>query len=256
MIDFHTHILPRIDDGSTSPEETMELIREAKEAGFDAIISTSHYVEGYYETEANVRENLINIINNNNENGIKIYPGSEIYISRYIVDFIKERKASTINNTRYLLFELNMNTCNKRELKEIIFNILENKYIPIIAHPERYKFVQKDPNMLIELIDMGVLFQSNFGSLVGIYGENANIIVRKLLESDMIHFLGTDVHRKETIYKKMPQIMMELKKVIPEDKIIELTETNPRLMLQNKTIDIDAPIEIRLSLLEKLKLMK
>lgn len=256
MIDFHTHILPGIDDGSRFPEETMELIKEAKEAGFDKIISTSHFIEGYYETEADVRENIINILNNNVGDTIKIYPGSEIYISRHIINFIKERKASSINNNRYLLFELNMNSYDKKELKEIIYSIIENKYIPIIAHPERYKFVQKDPNMLIELIEMGVLFQSNYGSIVGVYGKKAKIIVKKLLENDMIHFLGSDVHRKGTIYKKMPQIMEELRKILSIKKIQELTEINPELMIENKKIDIDTPTRIKLSLAQKLELLK
>lgn len=251
MIDFHTHILPQIDDGARSPEETIKLINEAKKAGFTSIISTSHYLEGYYETDAKVREDLINIISYDK---IQIYPGSEIYISQNIVDLIKEKKASSINNTRYILFELNMNTCNKKELKEIIFNILENKYIPIIAHPERYKFVQKDPNMLIELIEMGVLFQSNFGSIVGLYGKNAQIIVKKLLENDMIHFLGTDVHRANTIYKMMPKILQELEKILSNKKIKELTEINPSLVLQNKNVEVNIPTEVKMSLLEKIKL--
>jgi protein-tyrosine phosphatase len=255
MIDFHTHILPDIDDGSRDIEETIQLVKEAKEAGFSSIISTSHYLENYYETDAKVREKLINIINSNfNQMDVTIYPGSEIYISQNIVDFIKEKKASTINNTRYVLFELDMRSCNKKELNEILFELFENKYIPIIAHPERYKFVQNNPNMLIELIEKGVLFQANFGSIIGVYGKKPQIVVKKLLENDMIHFLGSDVHRKNTIYKNMPQIMEELKKIISEDKIEELTKTNPSLVLKNKTIEVESPTEIELSLLDKLKL--
>lgn len=62
MIDFHTHILPNIDDGSRSIEETFNLINEAKNVGFEAIISTSHYIEEYYETNAPEREVWINAI--------------------------------------------------------------------------------------------------------------------------------------------------------------------------------------------------
>ena len=84
MIDFHTHILPNIDDGSKSVEETFDLLKEAEQAGFDSIISTSHYIEGYYESSIDKRKTWIEAISANlSKENIKlnIYLGSEIYIT-------------------------------------------------------------------------------------------------------------------------------------------------------------------------------
>ena len=88
MIDFHSHILPNIDDGSRSIEETFNLIKEAESVGFEAIISTSHYIEGYYETNTPEREVWINAIYENLKNkdiSINLYLGNEIYLSENII---------------------------------------------------------------------------------------------------------------------------------------------------------------------------
>ena len=94
--------------------------------------------------------------------------------------------------------------------------------------------------------------QANYASIIGFYGEKAQIIVKKLLENDMIHFLGSDVHRPGTIYPKMPEIMSELEKIIGNEKLEKLTTINPKLVLQNKKIEIEDPGNIELSFKEKL----
>ena len=99
MIDIHTHIIPGIDDGSKSVEETFKLIKEAKEAGFDEIISTSHYMEKYYEADEEERKVWISSIGKALERqgiDIKLHLGSEIYLSDNIISLINEHKASTI----------------------------------------------------------------------------------------------------------------------------------------------------------------
>ena len=246
MIDFHTHIIPQIDDGSKSVEETFNLIKEAKEAGFNKIISTSHYLINQYEEKEEQRKALLNAIEikaNESIGQIELYLGSEIYVDMNIVDFLKEKKASTINNSRYVLFELPM----RRKffaIKEIIYKLLENSYIPIIAHPERYLFVQQNPNELIELIEMGVLFQANYGSFIGIYGNEVKKTAKKLIKNDMIHFLGSDVHKQNSIYPQIPKCIQKIKKIISERKFEELSSINPESVLNNEEIEIDMPKRI------------
>ena len=254
MIDFHTHILPNIDDGSRSIEETFNLIKEAKNVGFEAIISTSHYIEEYYETNAPEREVWINAIYENLQAkniDINLYLGNEIYLSENIIKLLEEGKASTINDTSYVLFEMPLNA-EPMNLYDVIYEMMQYKLVPILAHPERYSFVQKEPELIYDLIEKGVLMQANFGSILGIYGEKAQIIVKKFFESNMIHFLGTDVHRQNSIYPKVPEALEEIIKIIGNEKIKELTEINPRLVLHNKKIEIDTPQKVQLTLKEKI----
>lgn len=254
MIDFHTHIIPNIDDGSRSVEETFNLIKEAKEAGFEGIILTSHYIENYYETEAKERDVWVNAISDSlKAKGIEtnLYIGNEIYLSENIMNLLINRKASTINNTSYVLFEMPLNA-EPMNLYDVIYSLQENKLVPVLAHPERYSFVQREPELIYDLIEKGVLMQSNYGSILGQYGENAKMIVKKFLENDMIHFLGSDVHRQNTIYKKIPQALEEIKEIIGEEKLEKLTTINPKLVLENKKIDIEEPKEFSLTFKEKL----
>ena len=247
MIDFHTHIIPGIDDGSRNVNETFNLIKEAYEAGFKKIISTSHYLENRYEIKDEDRKTLLNAISHKAKSEtpeMEFYLGSEIFVTYNIVELLKEKKASTINNTSYVLFELPMEN-NILGLKEILFKLAETGYKPIIAHPERYRFFQKNPNLLIELIEMGTLFQSNFGSLIGIYGQEAKKIAKRMLQANMIHFLGSDIHRENTIYKRMPEIMIALKDIISQREIEELTRVNAEYILNNEEIEIETPKKIK-----------
>ena len=234
MIDFHSHILPQTDDGSISIEETIDILKEAKQVGFTKVISTSHYLEGYYESNENERTELLEKIKQENTE-IELYLGSEIYVSENMIDFLKEKKASSINNSRYVLFELPMG--NETMLaKEMIYRLIENNYVPVIAHPERYSYVQDNPEYVKELLEMGAMFQSNYGSIIGLYGKKAEKTVKKLLKENLIQFMGSDVHREEHVYIYIPKILKKLRKIISEEKLEEITEINPQKVLNNEEI--------------------
>ena len=254
MIDFHTHILPNVDDGSKSIDETFELLNEAKKAGFDTIISTSHYIEDYYNVNVSEREVWINaiseILKKENKN-LKLYLGNEVYLAENIIELLETGKATTINKSRYILFEFPMNT-KPMNMYDIIYDMMQNKLIPILAHPERYSFVQKEPEIIYDLIQKGVLMQANYGSIIGRYGEKAQLMVRKFFENNMIHFLGSDVHKKNTIYPRITQALNEIKDIIGKEKLNELTTINPNMVLEDRKIDIDEPIEFKMSLKEKM----
>ena len=254
MIDFHTHILPNIDDGSRSIDETFNLIKEAKEVGFEGIVLTSHYIENYYETDVPERDVWVKAISENL--GVKgidtdLYLANEIYISENMMGLLEQQKASTINNSCYVLFELPLNE-EPLNLYDVIYSLQENKLIPVLAHPERYSFVQKEPELIYDLIEKGCLMQANYGSIIGQYGVKAEYIVKKFLENNMIHFLGSDVHRQNSIYPKIPFALEKIKEIVGEEKLEELTTINPKLVLANKKIEIDEPEEFSLTLKEKI----
>ena len=172
-------------------------------------------------------------------------------MSDNMMNLLIDGKASTINNSSYVLFEMPLNA-EPMNLYDVIYSLQENKLIPVLAHPERYSFVQKEPELVYDLIQKGVLMQANYGSILGQYGEKAEIIVRRFLENNMIHFLGSDVHRQNSIYKRIPHALEEIKDIVGEAKLEELTTINPKLALENKRIDIEEPEEFSLTLKEKL----
>ena len=201
MIDFHSHIVPEVDDGSDSIENSVRLLKEAKKAGFNAIILTPHYMEDYYEYPCNEISDRIDELEERckEENiDIMLYQANEIYITNSIVDLLEDNIATTINNSKYVLFELPMNN-EPANLLEVVYNLKRAGKKPIIAHPERYSYIQKDPNKLLELLEIGVLFQSNYGSILGQYGKECEKTVKLLIKNNFIHFLGTDVHKNGQI---------------------------------------------------------
>ena len=220
MIDFHAHILPNIDDGSRSIDETFNLIKEAQNVGFDEIVLTPHYKETVFETDVAERGVWLDAITKNlttKNIKAKLYLANEIYMTDNIIKLLENEKASTINNTSYVLFELPKNE-EPLNLYDLIYEMQQNKIVPVLAHPERYVYVQKEPELLYDLVEKGVLIQANYGSIIGQYGNKAQMIVRKMFENNLVHFLGTDVHREKTIYKLIPEILEEIESIIGKER--------------------------------------
>lgn len=238
MIDIHTHIIPNIDDGSKSIEETFEMLKEAVDAGFTDIILTPHYIKEYYETDTNIREYWVKSIQevlNNLQIPINVYVGNEIYVSEDMDNLIFKNEVSCLNNSKYVLFELPMNS-NITYLDQILFKINNLEKIPIIAHPERYNYFQKNIDLLEKLHKNGVLFQSNYASILGIYGEEAKKTVEKILKKKLVDFLGSDVHKPNTIYPSINKAKKKIVKIIGEKEFEKISNNNPRKIILDENI--------------------
>ncbi len=232
MIDFHSHILPKIDDGSKSYEESLAMLQEAYNVGFDKVISTSHYAINCYEAPEYKRKELIDDLNLE-QNIPEILLGSEIFLTYNIVELLKEFKASTINGTNYVLIELPLKQ-QFPNFKDVINRLKENNYIPILAHPERYSIIQKNFKILYELKDMGVLFQANYGSIIGMYGFFAKQTMKKMLKDDLISLLGSDAHKEKSIYLEVPKAISQILNYISNADLEKLTTTNAEKILRGE----------------------
>lgn len=247
MIDVHSHILPSVDDGAKDIAETFKILEEACDAGFSDVFATSHYIDGEYEFNKTDREFIIEaLMQKIAEEGldIKLHIGAEGYISNDLPKLIEAGEVPTMGNSKYVLFELPLRA-KVMYTSEVINKLINMKLIPIIAHPERYEVVQDDPNLAIEWVEDGALLQSNFASIIGRYGTKAKETLYKLLDANAVHFLGTDNHRAGSIYTRMDDIKREFRKRIGKDKFYELTELNPRCILNNDEIDVEVPKRIK-----------
>ena len=244
MIDVHSHIIFGVDDGAKEIEQSIAMIQEAKEVGFDTIIVTPHYMEEYYECDKNVIAEKRKQIQEKMPIDVQILQGNEIYITNRINELLEE-KATTLNESRYVLFELPINA-EPLNITEVVYQILEQNRVPILAHPERYPYIQKNPNKLIPLIEDGVLMQCNYGSILGIYGKEPKETMKKLLEHQMVHLLGSDTHRPNTIYPRIPQAIEEVDAIIGEEQRKIFTTVYPKAVIENTVIeDMETPIEIK-----------
>ena len=226
------------DDGVKDLEETITQIEAAQKAGIETICMTPHYMEpDYINNKIQNKRKLdkIKIELEKRDIPVEVYLGNEVYISEGIDDFIKNNNVSTIANSDYVLIELPRNT-ELKNAKQIIADMrLKGKKI-IIAHPERYLYVQKDIQYFDELINQGnVYLQGNYGSIIGLFGKETQKTIIKLIKRKKIHVLASDIHRNN-IYKEMPKIVGKMKKIADSKYIYELTKEFPKKIINNEEI--------------------
>ncbi len=241
MIDLHCHILPKIDDGSRSMEETIAILKEAVNAGFNTICFTPHYIEPQYVNTKSQNEQILeqvrNLVNSENIN-IELLLGNEIFIHPDMQILLKNQEITSLANSRYVLIEVPMYQEIPQEIvHEMLNSIKQDGYQIIIAHPERYTYIQKNPNKLLEYFGNDVIFQGNYGSILGTYGKEAQKTIKKLLKNKEIHYFSTDVHRiSRCFYVDFNKIKKKLLKLVDNEYYEILTEKNPKLVIENKEI--------------------
>ncbi len=219
MIDIHNHIIYGVDDGSRNIDESLRMIDLYKEAGFNKIIATSHYDRSRYMVDSNeIRKK------------VEIYPGHEVQVEPGIIKKIKSGEILTLNDSRYVLCELSF--VNKPNfLKDLFYNIQLEGYIPIIAHAERYPYVEKDISWLEEFIKSGALIQINYSSIKSHYETT-----KSLLERNMVHIIGTDAHQSEWRSPDIRSYKDEILEIVTEDKFETLATINPAKVINDQFI--------------------
>ncbi len=238
MIDIHSHLLYEVDDGSKNIETSVNMAREAEQNGITHICCTPHYLEPQYTSNWKENEKKLEELKKRlKEEGIDIELrlGNEIFVTENTLEDLKNEKSIKLNESKYVLVEFPM----VNELKcstKIIDSLIEKGLKVIIAHPERYKYVQNNPDYIIPYLEKGVIFQSNVGSIIGMYGEDARICINTLLKREMVQVLATDAHKTNSVYYKLDKISSKLKEKIKEDYFEELTLTNPQKILNDEDL--------------------
>lgn len=200
MIDIHNHILYGIDDGAVDEELTLKMARVAADEGITDIIATPHHKIDVYENYGPKVIELTQRVNELlqlNHIKVKIHPSQEIRTYGAIIDDLKSGKALTlVADSPYVLVEFP--TQEVPHYTERLFSQMAIEgYIPIIAHPERNLELQKNPNKLVELIELGALAQVTAGVVVGRLGKQAQNIAEQMITHNLIHFIASDAHNVE-----------------------------------------------------------
>lgn len=197
MIDIHSHILPGIDDGAKKLSDSLEMIKRSFSEGSTHLVATPHYKKGHFEVTYDEVKKIVKginkLIDEENLNG-KVYAGQEIYFTEELLELYKKGIIGTINNSRYMLIEFSMSKIDKQEALDCMYELNLLGITPIIAHPERYRDVMKDPSFLNDFIDEGCLFQLNVGSLRGDFGKEVKKTAEKLSKHRIYSFVGSDAH--------------------------------------------------------------
>jgi len=222
MIDFHNHILPGIDDGAKDLETSISMLRYANEQGITDVVNTVHYQHpkmndknisiDYIQDEISKLQVLLD----NQKIPINIHIGAEVYYLPNLSEIVKD-PLSTFGNGKYMLIEfpfLGFPIGYEDEL----FNLNMKGTIPVIAHPERYREVHLDLDIVQGFVDKGYVAQLDAGSLLGHFGNDVKECAFKIVNSGLFHLIGSDAHNNKKRNFCLGEIINLGNEVIEENK--------------------------------------
>ena len=191
MIDIHTHILPNVDDGSDSIESSIEMLKDAKEQGVTHIILTPHAIvnSSTYLSKDQLQKKYDEFIKKVEDIGIKVYLGSEIYYTEKSYKKLLKNELKTINDSKYFIIEFPMH--HPTDIDEIMYDAKVKGFNPILAHPERYNFLNVDD---VASIKQNALIQINTTSILGQHGRNIKKFAFELMKNNLVDFVSSDCH--------------------------------------------------------------
>lgn len=244
MIDIHAHLLPQIDDGPGSWEESLEMARQAFEDGTAELVVTHHILSNRdFSLEPEILDKFAEMKNQLRAAriGLKLHLGSEIF---YQHDLDLSSRIATLNNTgRYFLVEFPMQGI-PRGVGEKFFEMALDGKVPIIAHPERNVGFLRNPNRAFDFVQRGALLQMNAGSLTGRYGDGVKGLATALMNSRLIHFVGSDGHNTGHRSMHMGETYRIVRDMWGEQIAREIFLENPRAMLAGDELHLREPLPV------------
>lgn len=239
MIDVHAHVLPGVDDGPTTWEEALEMVRLASEDGIRAVVATSHMMpDGPF---ANTRDVLLPLADELGRRAaaagidVDIYPGGEVYMTPDVDERLARGELLTYGDGgRYMLLEMPSGEI-PRYAPDVLFHLRVEGITPIIAHPERNHDIMRDASRASELLTHGALLQVNASSLDSRHGR-VRQAARYMLEHGFVHFLATDAHGVRSRRPRLQAFVDMAGERIGDEAARRLVQTNPAAVLAGDTI--------------------
>ena len=209
MIDIHTHILPSVDDGSKEVEKSLEMLKNSVEQGITKIILTPHYRRHFNKTATYLKSAYESFCKTVKEAGIdvELYLGQEIYYNSDIKKDLSSGKLLTMNDTKYLLVEFS--STEESEVADAVYELKNAGYIPIVAHVERYEYLDIDD--IFEIVNLGGYIQVNAESFAGDKKKSYKKIVKKLFKENLVDFVASDIHENRTNCMQKAKLFVEKK---------------------------------------------
>lgn len=246
MIDFHTHILHDIDDGATSLQEALGMARMAVDDGITTIVATPHSREStagerYTVDLVQARLHELRAALAQADIALVLEPGTEIRYHAGILHHLQAGLVLPCGSARAILLELPGSGISP-PVEQSIFELQLASYRIILAHPERIASVQRDPNLLIPLIERGVLMQLTASALLGTLGKRMREVAETLLTHGMIHLLSSDAHGMPP---RRPPLLTEARRqaatLIGEAATTALVQDIPAALLSGQPLDLPPP---------------
>ncbi len=239
-VDIHSHVLWRMDDGSRSVEETLDLCCLAEETGTSQLFLTPHLmyweaVEELFDTR-NMKVERLSELLEAEEIDLKLHKGFEILCDDDIFD-IKHFAPYTLADSRYILIEFDFFKTNLEDVTSWCNYLLSFGLVPVIAHPERYEFLLLNEEGIDILSRKGVLFQLNSGSAAGMFGEEVQAFAEKMINRGYADFIGSDAHSFNMRNTDMDFCFNNYSEEVNMDLLERAYSTNALKLIKDKEIN-------------------
>jgi protein-tyrosine phosphatase len=238
MIDTHLHILPGVDDGPETIQESLTLAQLLVQEGVHSAVATPHYNDEFpRRSAAEIRERVSHLQQALVRYSIplRLFAGHEALLRAGLLEDIQAGWLATLNGSSYLLLELWTSTWLP-ETERVIFELLAHGITPIVAHPERYHTIQQDPCRLAALLQQGALAQLTASSLAGMQGNNIRRCAETLLKQGLIHCIASDAHG---LHRRPPGVLRGLERameLVGRARVQQMIEAQPAAILSNQYV--------------------
>lgn len=220
--DMHSHLLPGIDDGAPDMSTSLELIKGMMDLGYSKLITTPHILwDMYKNSREKILDKLALVREAVQKEGldVEINAAAEYFLDDHVEGLIKNNEPLLTISGNMVLVEFSL-AYPSISLKAILFEMQMQGYQPVIAHPERYIYLQTNKEFYEELKNIGCLFQLNILSLAGHYGRSVTELANYLIKKEYYDLIGTDLHHRGHVEAlKNPAIVNPLKKLLDSGKI-------------------------------------
>lgn len=239
MVDIHCHILHRFDDGSASLEESLAMARMAADSGVTDIVATPHFpgqaaslrhMPRLIErcdtlSEAIAREGI----------PLRLHPGAEILCTPETARLAQQKQLPTLGSTSYCLTEFYFDE-DYQFMHHTLRLISEAGYQPVVAHPERYLAIQRQPLVLERWFRRGYILQLNKGSVLGAFGTRVQRTAAEILEAGLAHVIASDAHSARRRTPHMEQLSRWLDQNLDADYARILLQDNPERLIRGQSM--------------------
>ncbi len=250
-IDIHSHIFPGVDDGSPDMEESLRMAELACSGGSRIVVATPHFnpSDPYavsFLSNKSMRKELSRFRKLLSERDIPltIACGMELLCTEDAMDAVLDKRVVTLNKTDYLLVEFLFDS-DPAFVIYMLKSLSEIGIIPVLAHPERYFFVQRDPQMIYDWVLSGCIMQCNRGSVLGGFGKAEQDTVMALLDRDLVHCIASDAHGSSSRIPYMADVYDFIENRYGKMRAKRLMFDNPGKILMNIPPELSHPIPFR-----------
>lgn len=226
MIDIHTHVLPFVDDGSETLESSIDMIKTAVAHGVTDMILTPHFRAPFLMAKEKLQENFSAFKEEVKSRGIDVnlYLGQEIRITDKFNELFQKEKVITINGSKFVLVEFSFG--RPKDIAEIVYELVRLGYIPIVAHLERYFYV--DVSTALDIKRAGGLIQVNSSSIIGKNGFKIKRKVKRFFLRGLVDFVASDIHENRKYY--MENAYKKIAKKFGEDVAENVFNLNAKIL--------------------------